>query len=119
MCNREAQQTNALRRIVKYFSIENRTCIYNAFLASNFSYWNTVWHFCWSKSLYKLEKVHKQALRVDLNDYTLPYSDLLTKMARPTLYVTRLKAIATEAYKSYANEKPTYIHAMVNPSITP
>ena len=28
ICNRVAQQTNALRRIVKYLSIENRTCIY-------------------------------------------------------------------------------------------
>ena len=35
ICNRVAQQTNALRRIVKYVSIENRTCIYNAFLTSN------------------------------------------------------------------------------------
>ena len=119
ICNRVAQQTNALRRIVKYLSIENRTCIYNAFLASNFSYCNTVWHFCSNRSLYKLEKVHKQALRVVLNDYTSSYSDLLTKMARPTLYVTRLKAIATEAYKSYANENPVYINAMLNPSITP
>ena len=65
------------------------------------------------------KKVHKQALRVVLNDYTSSYSDLLTKMARPTLYVTRLKAIATEAYKSYANENPAYINAMLNPSITP
>ena len=92
ICNRVAQQTIALRRIVKYFSIENRTCIYNAFLASNFSYCNTVWHFCSNRSLYELEKVHKQALRVALNDYTSSYSDLLTKMARPTFYITRLKA---------------------------
>ena len=112
-------QNRSIDRIVKYLSIENRTCIYNAFLASNFSYCNTVWHFCSNRSLYKLEKVHKQALRVVLNDYTSSYSDLLTKMARPTLYVTRLKAIATEAYKSYANENPAYINAMLNPSITP
>ena len=80
---------------------------------------NTVWHFCSNRSLYKLDKVHKQALRVVLNDYTSSYSDLLTKMARPTLYVIRLKAIATEAYKSYANENPAYINAMLNPSIAP
>ena len=37
ICNRVAQQTNTLRRIVKYLSIENRTSIHNAFHASNFS----------------------------------------------------------------------------------
>ena len=65
--------------------------------------------FVVTEAYIKLEKVHKQALRVFLNDYTSSYSDLLTKMARPTLYVTRLKAIATEAYKSYANENPAYV----------
>ena len=32
ICNRVAQRTSALRRIVKYLTIENRTCIYNASL---------------------------------------------------------------------------------------
>ena len=40
-------------------------------------------------------------------------------MARPTLYVTRLKANATEDYKPYAGKNPAYINAMLNPSIKP
>ena len=32
ICNRVAQQTNALRRFAKFLSIENLTCIYNASL---------------------------------------------------------------------------------------
>ena len=81
-------------------SIENRACIYNAFLASNVSYCNTVWHFCSNRSLYKLEKAHKQALRVVLNDCTSSYSDLLNKMERPTLHVTRLRLISRTSMKT-------------------
>ena len=57
---------------------------------------------------------HKQALRVVLNEYMSSHSDLLNKMAILTLYVTRMKVIASEAYKSYANENPAYINAMFN-----
>ena len=93
--------------------------IYNAFIASNFNYCSTVWHFCSNRSLYKLEKLHKQALRVVLNDYSSSYGDLLDKVSKPTLYVSRLKAIATEAYKCKANENPDYINVMLNPLIKP
>ena len=89
--------------------------IYNAFLTSNFSYCNIVWHFCSNRSMYKLEKVHKQALRVVLNDYTSSYRVLLDTVSKPTLYVSRLKSIAIEAYKCYVNENPEYINVMLDP----
>ena len=91
--------------------------MYNASIAPNFNHCNTVWHFCSNRSLYKLEKVHKQALRVVLNDYSSSYRNLLNKVSKPTLYVSRLKAIAIEAYKCKANEDPDYINVMLNPLI--
>ena len=51
-----SQQINAFHRISEYLMLENRLYIYNAFLTSNFSYCNTVWHFCRNQSMYKLEK---------------------------------------------------------------
>ena len=65
--------------------------------------------------MYKLEKVHKQALRLVLNDYTSSYRVLLDTVSKPTLYVSRLKSIAIEAYKCYVNEKPEYINVMLDP----
>ena len=115
ICNRVSQQINALRRISKYLTLQNRMSIYNAFLTSNFSYCNIVWHFCSNRSMYKLEKVHKQALRVVLNDYTSSYRVLLDTVSKPTLYVSRLKSIAIEAYKCYVNENPEYINVMLDP----
>ena len=63
LCAKASYQINALRRIVKYLTPENRMSIYNAYMHSNFNYCNTVWHFCSNRSLYELEKLHKQALR--------------------------------------------------------
>ena len=45
LCAKASHQINALRRNVKYLILENRMSIYNAFVASNFNYCNTVWHF--------------------------------------------------------------------------
>ena len=96
--------TKALRSISQHMTIENRMFIYNAFLVSNVSYCNTIWHFCGNRSLYNLEKIHNKALRVVLKDFVSPYRVLLDKVSKPTLCVTRLKAIATEAYKCSVNE---------------
>ena len=78
LCIKAARQTNALRRIVKYIPNECPHNIYQAFISSNFNYCDIiVWHFCSNRSTYKIEKVHKNALRVTLNDYTSSYSDML------------------------------------------
>ena len=42
LCAKASHQISALRRIVKYLTLENRMPIYNAFIASNFNYCNTV-----------------------------------------------------------------------------
>ena len=114
ICNRVSQQIHALRRISKHLTLENRMSIDNAFLTSNFSYCNVVWHFCSNRSMYKLEKVHKQALRVVLNDQTSSYRVLLDTVSKPTLYVSRLKFIAIEANKCHVNENPEYINVMLD-----
>ena len=81
ICLRVSYQINGLRRIMKYMTIENRISIYNAFFAANFTYCNTVWHFCSNRGMYMLEKVHTKALRVVLNDYISSYRDLLDKVS--------------------------------------
>ena len=56
---------------------------------------------------------------VVLNDYSSSYRNLLDRVSKPTLYVSRLKTIAIEAYKCKANENPDYINVMLNPLIKP
>ena len=45
LCAEASHQISALRRIVEYLTIDNRMSIYDTFIASNFNYFITVWHF--------------------------------------------------------------------------
>ena len=119
LCVKAARQTNALRRIVKYIPNECRLNIYQAFISSNFNYWDIVWHFCSNRSTYKIEKVHKNALRVTLNNYTSSYSDMLEVVKRPTLYTSRIKNIAIETFKSVKGLNPEYMGYLFSFSTTP
>ena len=82
--------------------------IYQAFISSNFNYCDIVWHFCSNRSTYKIEKVHKNALRVMLNDCTSSYSDMLEVVKRPMLYISRIKNITIETFKSVKGLNPKY-----------
>ena len=115
ICLRVSYQINGLSRIMKYMTIENQISIYNAILAANFTYCNTVRHFCSNRGMYMLGKVHKKALRVVFNDYISSYRDLLDKVSNQS--VARIKAIAIEAYRCYVNENPRYINAMFDSKV--
>ena len=45
LCAKASHQISALRRIVKYLTMNNHMSINKTFIASNFNYCNTVWHF--------------------------------------------------------------------------
>ena len=47
-----------------------------------------------------MEKSKKRALRLVLNDYQASYGDLLNEVNRPAFYVSQMKTIATEMFKS-------------------
>ena len=119
LCTRAAHQTNALCRIVKYVPLGCRIDIYNAFIASNFNYCKTIWHFCSNRSAYKIEKVNKKALRVTLNDYELPYTTILKNVSMPSLYAGRLKPIVLETYKCVKTHNPVYLYDLFCPSPGP
>ena len=72
-----------------------------------------------NRSIYKLDKISRQAFRVDLNDNSSSYRNILDKVSKPTLNVSRLQAIVGEAYKCKTIENPDYIDVMLNPLIKP
>ena len=119
LCMRVTRQTNALRRIVKYLTPECKIIMYTAFIASNFNYCHIVWHFCGLTNSLKIEKLHKKSLNVVLNDYLSPYHVLLQKVKRPTMYVSRMKAIGFDVFKCLHNCSPSYITDMFRISATP
>ena len=86
-----------------------RHSIFNAFIVSNFSYCNVIWHNCSNHDMCKMEKLQKRALRIIFNDYTSTYAELLDQAKCPSLYVSRMRAIAIETYKCLHGINPPFI----------
>ena len=62
LCNKASNQLNAIGRIQKFMGFKEKEVLLNSFVYSNFNYCPFVWHFCSSKSLYKIEKIQEGAL---------------------------------------------------------
>ena len=68
--------------------------LYNVFVMWNFSYYNTIWHFCNAGDTLQLEKIQTHALRIIFNDFESNYDALLKRADRLLLYISRLRAVA-------------------------
>ena len=82
---------------------------------SSFNYCNTIWHFCNDGDILKLEKLQKRALRIIFNDYESNYDTLLQRSGRPLLYVSRLRAVALETYKTINKQNPQFLQDLFVP----
>ena len=59
-----------------------------------------------------MEKNPKEGIVGSLNDYQASYQDLLNEVSRPTLYESRMKAIAIEMFKCVKNISPIFLKNM-------
>ena len=60
-------------------------------------------HFCSSKSLYKIEKIQEQVLRLLHNGFASDYAELLKKSGKATMEIKRLGCLALEIFKTVNN----------------
>ena len=67
ICKLAANQVNTFIRSKCFKSFQERKVIVNSFVISNFNYSTLVWIFASSKSLTKIENLHKKALLFMLN----------------------------------------------------
>ena len=90
LCNKASNILNLIRRIQKLMGFKENKVLLNSFVYSNFDYGHVVWHFCSSKSLYKIKKIQEQALRILHNDFVCDYAELLKKSGTSTMEIKRL-----------------------------
>ena len=115
ICSKATRQLHAIARISKYLDEKCKLSLYNAFIMSSFNYCNTIWHFCNDGDILKLEKLQKRALRIIFNDYESNYDTLLQRSGRPLLYVSRLRAVALETYKTINKQNPQFLQDLFVP----
>ena len=109
LCNKVSNKLNTIGRIQKFMGFKEKEVLLNSFVYSNFNYCPLVWHFCSSKSLYKIEKIQERALRLLHNDFASGYAELLKKSGKATMEIKRLRCLALEIFKTVNNLNPYYM----------
>ena len=110
LCKKAGFHVSAMSRVAKYLDTKSLLNVFHAFIRSNFQYSNIVWHFTSKPSILKMEKIQRRALRIVFNDYTSSYADLLLKANVSSLYVSRLKNILIETFKTINKINPQFLH---------
>ena len=90
LCNKASNRLNLIQRIQKLMSFKENEVLLNSFVYSNFNYGHVIWHFCSSKSLYKITKIQERALRILHNDFVSDYAELLKKSGKSTMEIKRI-----------------------------
>ena len=109
LCNKSADQLNALNRLNRYLDFEEKKILINSFIYDNFNYCPLVWHFRSKNSLNKIGNIRKRALRFLLNDYENDYKILLKKCNKCTMEVRRLRTLALETFKTLSDLNPAFM----------
>ena len=109
ICKSASNQLNALVRLKKFLSFEQKKVLVNSFILSNFDYCPLVWFISSAKSLNKVENLQKRALRFLQNDYHSSYETLLHKSGKTTVNVRNLRNLCKEIFKSLNNLNPVFL----------
>ena len=109
ICQKSSCKLNAITRIQNLLGQKEKVALLNSFVYSNFNYCPLVWHFTTNKSRLKIEKIQERCLRLQLNNYTDNYENLLTKSGNQTMEIKRLRILATEIFKTLNGLNPKFM----------
>ena len=93
------KKLHALARISKYTPQKNLRIIMKAFVSSQFAYCPLISMFHSSQINYKINKLHKRALRTVYDDHFSSFEELFFKDKSVTVHQKNLLTLATEMYK--------------------
>ena len=109
ICNKTDNATNGLLRIRRNLTREKAELLNNAYILSRFNYCPLIWMFCGKKGNSLINKTHKRALRVVLNDFSSPLEELLQQIDGKTIHHTNLCKLLNEVYKSVNSLNPKFM----------
>ena len=119
LCKKASKSLNVLKRFSKILSIENKKRIFHSFIASQFNYCPIIWHFCYKRKTYMMEKIQERALRFVFNDRDTTYCNLLIKINKDTMHVQRLKQLLNLVYKCVNQLGPSNLNDLFSVKTSP
>ena len=104
-----ANPLNALIRLRRFLGIEERKALIQSFVLSNFIYGLLVWILSSVKSLNKIEKLQKRALRFRLSDCESSYDELLWLPSSCAINVRLKRNLCVEIDKTLNDLNPSFM----------
>ena len=80
MCQNVSRKISAFSRVAPVIDEKKGEILYHTFIMSNFNYCPLIWVFCGKTQNKEIDRVHKRALRILLDDYTSSFDELLQKI---------------------------------------
>ena len=77
ICQMIKNKVKAFSRIARNLDYQKASLLYNSFILTNFNYCPLIWMLCGKTANEEVNRVHKRALRVLLNDFDSTFEELL------------------------------------------
>ena len=94
-----SRQVNVLGRLSTKLDTSTKLQIIRSLILANFTYCNTVYHYCNTCDARKIEKVLQRALKYAFHDFNASYQELLTRANLPSLYLDRVRKVLLNVHK--------------------
>ena len=109
ICKKTSNKVRAFSRIAPNLDYEKSTILYNSFILTNINYCPLIGMFCVKTSNDDINRLHKHALRVLLNDYESTFEELIRKRGEHTIHTRNLQGLMLEVYKYLTSDNSSFL----------
>ena len=109
LCLKANRNVNVLSRAAKVIDSPKCKLLYNSFVMPNFRYCPLIWMFCGRAANKEINRLHKRALRILLQDYDASFNELLIRNEEKTVHVQNLQKLMIEVNKPLNHENPSFL----------
>ena len=103
------QKTKALLRIRKNLNQATADILCSSFILSTFNYCPLIWMFCGKQSNNLINSTHRRVLNARLDNFRLPFNDLLDETKSVNIHTKNLRLLLIEVYKSLNGLSPEFM----------
>ena len=90
ICRKTKNKFKAFSRIARNLDNQKASLLYNSIILTNFNYCPLIWMFCGKTANEEVNRVHKRALRVLLNDFDSTFEEFLHRNEEVTIHAKNL-----------------------------
>ena len=112
LCKKTNQKTKALLRIRKNLNQATADILCSSFILSTFNYCPLIWMFCGKQSNNLINSTHCRVLNARLDNFRLPFNDLLDETKSVNIHTKNLRLLLIEVYKSLNGLSPEFMRPL-------